>query len=102
MQKIWGKSTNAVEYDDNTIEILMSMIDDCRVEFEREFKNAILDPKQELYMGTRYNTDDQILWVLRSNVSENDFINNPKHYIFRVLLGACSADHWYTFEKDWG
>lgn len=99
---IWSKSTQVNEYNSYTIELIKNMIEDFRWEFIQEFNNAILDPKNELHMGYRFCNDDQILWALQSNITEDKFLENPKHYIFRVLLGACGADYWYSFEKDWG
>lgn len=102
MEAIWGKSLRYLEYSQKGLKVLNELIDSTREEFRQEYKHAIEDYRYTgLYAGSRFKSNEQIAWALQSNVREADFLQEPKHYLFRVLLGACDADYYYSFEKEW-
>jgi len=103
MDSIWGKSFNAKDYSEKGYALFQSLIAQTRIEFKHEFKYVLekhpLDSM--LYMGTRFRDDSQIYWVLTSHVDEAQFAEAPKRFLFMVLLGACGADYYYKYEKEW-
>ena len=102
MKGIWGKSTMYTPYSDKALQLFNETIINTRREFFKEFSAALEDRHTTcLYDGRRCSDNSQLLWVLQSNVSEAEFTQLSKHYIFRVLLGACEADYYYQFEKEW-
>jgi hypothetical protein len=102
MRSIWGLLSHYRDYSPKGRELFYSLITQCRIEFKREFRNALEDCHAAgLYASDRFNDADRVFWALQSNVSEADFTQLPKHYITRVLLGACEADYYYQFEKEW-
>lgn len=103
MKALWGKSTNPRVYSQRTVDIFNKLMNDTREVFNKEFSSILSEPAyhQELYRGRRFYDNDQILWVLTSNVDEVEFSSLPQHYIMRALLGACEADYYYTYEKQW-
>jgi len=88
MDSIWGKSFNAKDYSEKGYALFQSLIAQTRIECM-------------LYMGTRFRDDSQIYWVLTSHVDEAQFAEAPKRFLFMVLLGACGADYYYKYEKEW-
>lgn len=103
MQSIWGKSTSPRVYSDKSVELFKRLITQTRKEFRQEFKHVLEQHPLDsmLYTGSRFIDDDQIYWVLTSKVDEVEFAEAPKRFLFMVLLGACSADYYYRFEKEW-
>jgi hypothetical protein len=102
MEGIWGKSFNYKPYSDKALNLFTELITESRREFRKEYSRVLEDYHHySLYDGQRYSDNEQVLWVLQSQVTEAEFTQLPKHYIFRVLLGACSADYYYRFEKEW-
>ena len=103
MEGIWSKQFPYKKYSNNTMSLFEGMVDNVRQEFKKEYSHVLSqDPRHvELYDGMRFRSDDQLAWVLQSNVSEEDFLKDSKHYLFRVLLGACETDYYYTYEKEW-
>lgn len=104
MEGIWGKKTEYKKYSDKGIKLFEDTISNVKKEFKKEYSHVLSqDPRHvQLYDGVRFGCNDQLVWVLQSNVSEEDFLKDSKHYLFRVLLGACETDYYYRFEKDWG
>jgi hypothetical protein len=92
MKSIWGKSCPANSYSEQAIAVFAACVDLAREDFKKEF------PSHVFRMTARFNDDRQILWVLESKVSESEFLNNTKHYLMAVLLGAAEADEYY-YEK---
>lgn len=100
MDAIWGKSFPFNKYSLIGETIFNNTVENCRIIIKNEFNSAI-ENKDNLHIGTRFRSNDQVLWTLQSNVTEKEFLKDPSVYIQRVLLGALSADHWYTYEKQW-
>jgi hypothetical protein len=101
MDKIWTMHVNYKKYSDKGINLFESMIDDARTEFLMEFNHELAKHPLDsgLFPSVRFKSNTSILWALQSNVSEEKFTEHPKHYLFRVLLGACDADYWYAYEN---
>ncbi len=51
--------------------------------------------------GTRFNSDDRILWELESSATEDKFIEDPAFHVCAALVESARSDHWYTYEKKW-
>jgi hypothetical protein len=103
MNSIWGKKFQFTAYSAKAIKLFNDKIKNSRLVVSQEFlNNQDLCRDRELYQGSRYSSNEQILWALESNVSETEFMQEPDHYLQRILLGALSADYYYKFEKDWG
>jgi hypothetical protein len=97
---MWGMKIGAKHYSDNAVKRLNGLIDDRRTRFKAEYAFA-LKKRNELYIGSRFNDNEKILWVLESKVNEYKFMLTPELYIDNVLLGAAEADYYYTLEKQW-
>ncbi len=100
MQSIWGIKVNAKPYSDNAVKRLNELTDIRRDIFKKEYAFALIR-RNDLYMGTRFNDDEKILWVLESKIAEYEFMLTPERYIDNVLLGAAETDYYYQFEKEW-
>lgn len=101
MKSIWGKGKK-FDYSEKTLDLFYSMVRDTRKEFKKEFESALSRHNfSMMYEGVRFKSDEDILLVLESNVPETDFIQEPKHFLFAVLMGASEADYYYSFEKRW-
>lgn len=104
MNEIWGKKVplNSV-YGEAAVKLLSERIEENRKIVLREFlKGKDTDHYNSLLVGSRFTDDEQIQWVLESNVPESEFFKETDHYIQRVLLGALGTDYYYRYEKDWG
>jgi hypothetical protein len=103
MESVWSKSFNPRVYSEKNVELFKSIIADVRREFKHEFRHVLEgDPLDTmLYMGNRFLDNDQIYWALTSNIDEEQFAETPKRVLFMVLMGACGADYYYKFEKEW-
>lgn len=101
MKSIWGKAIpKTYNYSENSIEKFKKSIDLARDSFKKQFSSEI-DHRNELELGRRFKSDDDILWVLESNVKEEDFILNTESILNNILLGAAETDYYYTYEKQW-
>ena len=74
----------------------------CHINQARyDFRELNLDPDR-YYTSVRFNDDETVLGRIRSAVTdEAEFQTNPKAWIMDALRDCASADHWYTFEKEW-
>lgn len=103
MEAVWSKSFNPRVFSEKSKALFTSLITEVRREFKHEFKH-LLDRNTVdtmVYMGSRFRDDADIYWALTSNIEETQFIETPKRVLFMVLMGACSADYYYKFEKEW-
>ena len=98
MDSIWGLNSNFKVYSDNAEKVFEDLIKDQRKDFRLEFRNGM---DKGLDLGDRFNNVSLVFWALQSNVNEVSFMRYPKHYIFRVLLGAAEMDYYYSNEKEW-
>jgi hypothetical protein len=102
MQSIWGKRLIHKEYSQKSFDLATNLISKNRIIAKREFLgNNCTCHIKNLHEGNRFKDDEQILWVLQSNVNEKDFVTQSDRYLQQVLLGALIADYWYKFEKEW-
>lgn len=96
---MWGYKINAKHYSDKAIKQLNSLVDKRRKIFEQEYSFSINN--NNLYLGSRFNDNEKILWVLESKITEYEFMLTPEIFIDKVLLGAAESDYYYTTEKEW-
>lgn len=102
MKGVWGLSTSPNVFSDKSKALFKDTIVKCRSVFSKEFAHALEDYHYYmLHKGRRYFDNDKIYWALVSNFTESDFLDCPEHCIMRVLVGACSSDYYYTYEKEW-
>lgn len=103
MEAVWSKSSNPRVFSEKSKALFTSLITEVRREFKHEFRHILegnpLDTM--VYMGSRFRNDDDIYLALTSNIEETQFIETPKRVLFMVLMGACGADYYYKFEKEW-
>jgi hypothetical protein len=97
---MWGMKVGAKHYSDNAVKRLNELIDKRRELFRAEYAFA-LKQRNDLYIGSRFNDNEKILWVLESKIDEYKFMLTPELYIDNVLLGAAESDYYYTYEKEW-
>lgn len=101
MKGLWGLGVTRF-YSEKAKVVFDGMVQETKQEFSREYSNAFDNEREfELTKGTRYYDNEKLFYALQSKVAENDFLNEPKHYLFRILLGACASDYYYTYEKEW-
>jgi hypothetical protein len=102
MNGIWGLHSRYKGYSLRAKDLFHALIEEQRRAFKAEFAHALKNyHKYELIIGFRFRDNGKIFWALQSNVDEVEFMKHPREYITRVLLGACSADYYYQFEKEW-
>jgi hypothetical protein len=63
-------------------------------------RDRILLPTDAL-KGLRFNSDDRVLWILESNSTEAQFIEDPGFLAGHALIEAAKSDYWYAAEKDY-
>lgn len=55
------------------------------------------------YAGSRFNDDGSIFRRIEHAMeSEDEVLNAPMDWALDALRDCAGADHWYTFEKDYG
>jgi len=90
---------------------------------EKLWELATTDPTVDYHQGTRFNSVEDNAYRLISGIAEHVAEYIPTSELIEMHVGAilpmltmkdkvtlvadacrdcASADHWYTFEKDWG
>jgi hypothetical protein len=104
MAGVWGVlliSTRRL-FSDQTKEIIIECLPEARKIFAKEYQHALNDKHHYmLHRSERYYDDQKIIRVLETNFDEDYFIANKNRCLDQVLLGACSTDYYYTYEKEW-
>jgi hypothetical protein len=58
---------------------------------------------RDYHLGLRFLDDNTVLARIESAIaSEAEFLADPYAWCLDALRDCASADHWYTFEKDYG
>jgi hypothetical protein len=58
---------------------------------------------RDYYLGYRFLDDNTVMDRIESAITdEAEFLANPYAWCLDALRDCAGADHWYTFEKDWG
>jgi hypothetical protein len=104
MAGVWGIMLipSGKLFSEKTKTIIIESLPEARNVFSKEY-NYALDNKHHymLCKGSRYYDDEKIIRVIESKFEESYFIVNKNKCLNDVLLGACSADYYYTYEKEW-
>lgn len=82
---------------------LSAILPEARREFEA-FLAATSEAGRhgEYHLGTRYGSDDMVRRRIESAIrSEEEFLADPLGWALDGLRECASADHWYTYEKQW-
>lgn len=100
--QLWGYHTRYVKYSPKASDLFEQLIESCRTSFTNEYSHVFEDiHRYSLMKGSRYYDNSNIFWALQSQVSEVEFLSSPKESIIKLLLGACSSDYYYRYEKKW-
>jgi len=84
------------KFSDKAIDKLKGIYPIAKTEFE------INTPTDDDYhFGRRFNCVENIIDRITSATTEEDFVENSWEWIWAALKDCASADHWYTFEKEW-
>lgn len=68
-----------------------------------EFRNALAAGKLAGHMcGGRFRDNRRLVIRMQSGFTEAEFLLEPELIIYDALKDCASADHWYTYEKEWG
>lgn len=81
---------------------LVNTIDQARELFKH--LHASGEIPGEYHYGSRFNNTDSVIFRIESaleTVEELDQLG-LMNWALDALRDCASADHWYTFEKDWG
>lgn len=62
---------------------------------------SLVELPDDALRGVRFNSDDSVFVRLESQVTEEEFMIQPRSSLFEVLIDAARADSWYENEKDY-
>ena len=68
---------------------------------EREKLRRDVNREEQLYCGTRFEDDEQVIARMESAAQEKLFANGDREAVIDALYECMSADYWYKFEKEW-
>lgn len=98
----WSKSSKRDKYSKETLADIKKSLPKARKSFETKNKiSKNLNQDKELYTGTKYDDDDNIIWALESSVKEDEFKKAKDAYLQDVLRYAAEGDYYYRFEKEY-
>ena len=101
--------TDLTKFDKQRFDLLVYKIKDTKAKYDSEMNS------DEHLKGYRYNDNERIArMILGYFYAESQFnydVANKKFlslnsteietYIQKAVLESASADHWYTYEKQW-
>lgn len=95
MQKIGcsGYSFEAKPFSDLARGFIVDSLDLARKDF--------LESTSYSCLGMRFHNDKNVILRIESVTNEEEFWDNHAEWIQAGLKDCASADHWYTFEKNW-
>jgi hypothetical protein len=99
-----GYSSGTPELKKETAEAVVSILTQARMAFREWADNEQKSGRDgDFYYGHRFNTDSKVLQRIQSaeGVSSEDVSNDPMAWALDALYDCASADHYYTFEKEW-
>ena len=91
-----GVSIPSKAYDPEMTERLINIIHE-----EREKLRQDVNREEQLYCGTRFEDDEQVIARMESARQEKLFANGDREAVIDALYECMSADYWYQFEKEW-
>lgn len=83
-------------YDPEMTERLIKIIHE-----EREKLRQDVNREEQLYCGTRFEDDEQVIARMESADQEKLFANGDREAAIDALYECMGADYWYQFEKEW-
>lgn len=93
----WGRSKQLTDSQ------LQEMAEAVPLEQEK-FKNANADSLGRhggFHLGYRFRSINRIIDRILSKTTIEDMLARKSEWIQAALTDCASADHWYTYEKDW-
>ena len=102
--------TDITKFDAYRLNLLIGKIKNTKSEFD-----SILEDTSQYLKGYRYKDDARIARIVLGNIYAEAGFSEEKAaakflalnsieimpYIKVAVLDAASADHWYTYEKQW-
>ena len=95
-----GIDLQARDYGTIATQIFYKAIESVRREFVEDAKDTS-NFQGEVHVGERVMDDEKVLSVLKSNVTESDFLISPLTDIYYALHACAEADWFYFAEKEW-
>lgn len=110
-----------LKHKDAILEICQDVRD--LIGIEKLWELATVDPNVDYHQGTRFNSVEDNAYRLITGIAKHTAEYIPNSELIEMHVGAilpmltmeekvilvadacrdcASADHWYTFEKDWG
>ena len=88
---------------DEQKQIIIQKLPAARELMEKEF-NVSHNDHLELFAGTRFKSDDDVITRIESIPPERLAGRDPTSddVIYDALYDCADADYYYNFEKDWG
>lgn len=95
-----GVDLKARDYGIIAMQIFCKAIESVRRQFIEDTKDTS-NFQGEVHVGTRVMDNEKVLSVLKSNVTEQDFLISPLTDIYYALHACAEMDWWYFAEKEW-
>ena len=88
---------------DEQKQAIIAKLPAARATMEKEFDISRNDDLQ-LFAGTRFNNDDDVIWRIESISPERLAGRDPtsEDIIYDALYDCADSDYYYMFDKDWG
>lgn len=74
---------------------------DARRDAFRQARDDKAGRHGEYHWGHRFNDNDTLLIRILSQTTVDDMIAHPNEWADAAFDDCASADHWYTYEKQW-
>lgn len=85
-----------------TRQVLDQVLPEAREAF-RAFASSDLGRAGRYELGYRFDSNDTVERRITSAIeAEAEFLADPRAWALDALRDCAEADHWYTYEKDWG
>jgi hypothetical protein len=73
-----------------------------RAKNELSFGSPNIKPSETFYFGSRFHSAHQVATRAASHLPAGADEWTKDNYIMASYMDSASADHYYTYEKDWG
>lgn len=105
--KVNGIDLQAAKLSPEAQEAVTAVLPQCREDFRammvpnrfQDDVGSIPGLSGDFYCGGRFSSDTRVMDRLRG--WSDEVLANPKAWVMDALRDCASADHWYTFEKEW-
>lgn len=88
---------------DEAKDALIAVLPLARERFRVFMTNESANGNREYYAGSRFNDDGSVFQRIEHAMdSESEVLTAPMDWALDALRDCAGADHWYTFEKDYG